>query len=101
MLCHLPYGKTRISVDIPANYTAITVKPNKALAVPGETNEIERALKNPINSRRLSRIAKGGKNAVIIVSDTTRPTPTAKLLPPIISGLKDGGVEDVTIVFGL
>lgn len=98
---HLPYGKTRISVDIPANYTAIAVKPNKALAVHDETKEIERALKNPINSRRLCRIAKGGKNAVIIVSDTTRPTPTARLLPPIISELKEGGIEDVTVVFGL
>ncbi|MDO9097778.1 MAG: nickel-dependent lactate racemase, partial [Candidatus Methanoperedens sp.] len=101
MLYHLPYGKTRISVDIPANYTAISVKPNKALAVPDETKEIERALKNPINSRRLSGIARGGKNAVIIVSDATRPTPTDKLLPPIISELKEGGVEDVTVVFGL
>ncbi|MFA4934347.1 MAG: nickel-dependent lactate racemase [Candidatus Methanoperedens sp.] len=101
MLYHLPYGKTRISIDIPAKYTAISVKPNKALAVHDEIKEIERALKNPINSRRLSRIAKGGKNAVIIVSDTTRPTPTDKLLPPIISELKEGGVEDVTVVFGL
>ncbi len=101
MLYHLPYGETWISVDIPANYTAIAVKPNKALAVPDEIKEIERALKAPINSRRLSRIARGGKNAVIIVSDTTRPTPTARLLPPLISELKEGGVEDVTVVFGL
>lgn len=101
MLFHLPYGKTRISVDIPANYIAVAVKPNKTLEVHDEIKEIERALNNPINSRRLSRIAKGGKNAVIIVSDTTRPTPTAKLLPPIISELKEGGVEDVTVVFGL
>ncbi len=101
MLYHLPYGKTRLSVDIPANYTAIAVKPNKALAVPDEIKEIERALKAPINSRRLSRIAKGGKNAVIIVSDATRPTPTARLLPLIISELNEGGVEDVTVVFGL
>ncbi len=101
MLFHLPYGKTRISVDIPANYTAISVKPNKALAVHDEIKEIERGLKNPINSKQLSRIAKGGKNAVIIVSDTTRPTPTARLLPLIISELKEGGIEDVTVVFGL
>ncbi len=101
MLYHLPYGKNRLSVDIPANYTVSVVKPNKALAVPDEIKELERALKAPINSNRLSRIARGGKNAVIIVSDSTRPTPTARLLPLIISELKEGGVEDVTVVFGL
>lgn len=38
---------------------------------------------------------------MIIVSDTTRPTPTSKFLPPLISELNAGGVEDVTVVFGL
>ncbi len=101
MLYHLPYGKIEISVDIPSNCQVKVIKANNAMAVPDEIKEIERALKNPINSKCLSEIARRGKKAVIIVSDTTRPTPTAKLLPPLMSELKESGVEDITIVFGL
>ncbi len=101
MLYNLPYGKTEISIDIPARYNVRVVKPNNAEAVPDEREEIERALKNPVNSRRLSDIARSGEKAVIIISDTTRPTPTARLLPLLISELRVGGVEDITVVFGL
>jgi len=97
----LPYGKNHVSVDIPEKYRTEVVKPKNAETVADEIKEIERALEAPINSRGLSEIAQRGKSAVIIVSDTTRPTPTAKLLPPLISELKEGGIEDVTVVFGL
>jgi nickel-dependent lactate racemase len=100
VLYHLPYGKSQISLDIPENYQTTVAKPNNAEAVEDEIKEIERALKAPINSKCLSEIARGGK-AVIIVNDATRPTPTSKLLPPLISELKKGGVDDMTIVFGL
>lgn len=83
MLCHLPYGKTKVSVDIPENCRVEVVKPDKAAAVPDETKEIERALEAPVNSRRLSEIASAGERVVIIVSDAARPTPTARLLPPL------------------
>ena len=101
MLYHLPYGKTEVSVDIPSNYRVRVLKPDNTAKVPDETEEVERALKYPVNSRRLSGIAKKGERAVIIVNDATRPTPTSRLLPPLISELKTGGVEDITIIFGL
>ncbi len=101
MLYNLPYGKTQVSVDIHSRHQVKVIKPMDIAAVPDEKKEIEMALKNPIKSRRLSEIAGSGKKAVIIVNDITRPTPTAKLLPPLISELKAGGLEDVTIIFGL
>ncbi len=101
MLYYLPYGKKEVSVNIPAKYSVRILKPDNAPAVPDEINKIERAIKAPIHSKCLSEIARGGKKAVIIVNDITRPTPTDRLVPPLISELKAGGVEDVTIVFGL
>ncbi len=101
MLYHLPFGKTEVSIDIPSKYNVKLIKPNNSESARDEIKEIKRALKAPINSRRLVEIAREGRKAVIIVSDTTRPTPTRKLLPPLISELKAGGIEDVTIVFGL
>ncbi len=101
MLYHLPYGKTEISVEIPEKYNVNIIRPHDTISVPDDKKEIEKALLNPINSRRLSEIATPDKKTVIIVSDTTRPTPTSKLLAPLISELNAGGVEDVTVVFGL
>lgn len=101
MLYKLPFGKTETVVNIPSNYQVRLLRPDNIASVPDGIKEIERALGNPVNSKRLSQIAELGKNAVIIVSDTTRPTPTAKLLPPLISELKAGRVEDITVVFGL
>ena len=101
MLYYLPFGKTEIAVNIPSKYQVRLLKPGNISSVPDGIKEIERALGAPVNSKRLSQIAERGKNAVIIVSDTTRPTPTAKMLPSLISELKAGGVEDITVVFGL
>ncbi len=101
MLYHLPYGNTELSVDIPPEYHVRLLKPNKVPAAGDEDALIKNALLDPVKCRRLSEIAIPGKKAVIIVSDITRPTPTAKILPPLISELEAGGIEDVTVVFGL
>ncbi|GFO97725.1 transcriptional regulator [groundwater metagenome] len=101
MLYHLPYGNTEISIDIPPECRVKVIKPVKVPAVEDGIGLVKKALENPVNSRRLSKIASPGKKAVIIVSDTTRPTPTAKLLPPLISELEKGGIKDITVVFGL
>jgi len=101
VLYHLPYGNTEISIDIPPECSVKVIKPVNVPAAEDEIRLIKKALENPINSMRLSEIADHGKKAVIIVSDATRPTPTAKLLPPLISELEAGGVKDITIIFGL
>ena len=64
---------------------------------------IKKALENPIKSQRLSEIVNPDSRIAIIVSDVTRPTPTAKLLPPLLEELYLGGAKDenITIVFAL
>ena len=101
MLYNLPYGKTEICAEIPENYNVKFIRPNDPVLATDEKKEIYKALLYPVKCKRLSEIATPVKKAVIIVSDTTRPTPTSKLLPPLISELNAGGVEDVTVVFGL
>ena len=98
---NLPYGNTEITVDIPPECSVKVIKPVNVPVAEDEIRLIKKALENPINSMRLSEIADHGKKAVIIASDTTRPTPTAKLLPPLISELEAGGVKDIIIIFGL
>jgi len=44
-----------------------------------------------------------GQQVAVIVSDITRPCPTDRLLPPLLSELQTGGIaeEDIRIVFAL
>lgn len=97
MLIHLPYGRKELTFETP--YPVDIIKPGHYGGSIDGPQEIKRALDHPVNSKRLSEIP--GKNAVIIVNDITRPTPTSIILPPIISELKAGGINDITIVFGL
>jgi nickel-dependent lactate racemase len=101
VLYNLPYGNTEISVEIPSQCSVKLIKQVNVSTAEDEIRLIKKALENPISSMRLSEIADHGKKAVIIVSDTTRPTPTAKLLPPLISELHEGGIKDITVIFGL
>ncbi len=101
MLYHLPYGNSEISIDIPHECDVKLIRPVKLPAAEDGTGLMKKALESPIKSRRLHEIARRGKKAIIIVSDTTRPTPTAKLLPPLVYELKAGGIEDMMVVFGL
>ncbi len=99
-MLRIPYGKGKLCIELPSTCDVNIAVPRE-LRASDEIREIERAIRNPINSMRLSEIAREGENAVIIVNDITRSTPTAKLLPPLISELYANGVKDIVIVFGL
>ena len=65
--------------------------------------ELRAAMQVPIGSPTISGLAKGRKNAVIIVDDTTRPTPAHRILPFILEELNASGIEDddILIVIGI
>ena len=68
-----------------------------------EPDEMRKALVNPIGTQRLSSLAGGKGDVVVVVDDNTRPTPAWQILPYVIEELHAGGVEDhqITILAGL
>jgi len=68
-----------------------------------EEAEVLRSIRNPIGSPPLSAIAKKGQRVVIMASDITRPSPSYKILPPLVAELNACGVpdEDITVMFGM
>ncbi|MCG3196492.1 MAG: Lactate racemase [bacterium] len=98
----IAYGKGFVPVDIPSEnlLKVLRVKPWAALARPRV--EIERALAFPIGSPSLSSLASGRRNAVIVISDITRPVPNSTLLPPILETLETSGIprERILILIG-
>jgi nickel-dependent lactate racemase len=98
----LPYGKTEVCVRIPTRNFLGTIEPKERLGVADSRREIERALSQPIGTKRLNEIAKEGNRVAIVVDDATRATPSHLMASPLLDELNMAGVrdEDITIIFG-
>lgn len=60
---------------------------------------IKNALENPVGGVRLSELARGKKNIVIIASDHTRPVPSKVIMPEMLSEIRRGNPDaDITIL---
>lgn len=96
----LPYGTGEITVRIPGKNYLKTLIPPYRPGVEDETGEILSALQHPIGTPPLREMAKRkrGTRAVIVVNDVTRPTPTYKLLPPLLEELGACGIPDGDIL---
>ncbi|HXZ89486.1 MAG TPA: nickel-dependent lactate racemase, partial [Candidatus Dormibacteraeota bacterium] len=82
---------------------AFFVKRKKLAPLPNVRESVVQALKNPINSIPIDRMAKKGKRVVVVVDDLTRLTPQRKILPTILELLCSNRVEEnnVEIMVGL
>ena len=93
----LPYGTGEISVRIPVKNYLETIIPGFQPGAENERGEILSALHHPIGTPPLREMARKGMKAVIVVNDVTRPTPTYKLLPPLLQELEACGIPDRNI----
>lgn len=98
MKVNLLCGKDTITVDLPESAILIENKPAQALKDP--TAAVAEALSNPIGTKPLQEIAKGRKNACVVISDVTRPVPNTVILPPLLKILEESGIarEKITIL---
>jgi len=98
----LPYGKTEVCVMVPTQNFLGLIEPKEKPGVLDARAEIERALKEPVVSKRLSEIVKPEHKVAIVVDDATRPAPSHLMVPPILDELNMADVknENITIIFG-
>lgn len=95
-----PYGDTEMQISIPPGLEVRFLAPFQAEPAPEPAREIRRALQEPIGSEPLSILAAGKKSAVIVVSDSTRLSPSGLFLPFLLAEVGKGGIkkEDTTVV---
>src|SRR5438128_7238496 len=88
----LDYGRTGLEVELPDDRVVgpLAIRPAEPLADPHEA--VAHALRHPIGSRPLAEIARGRKNACILVCDLTRPVPNRLILPPLLRTLEEQGI---------
>ncbi|MGD0204109.1 MAG: nickel-dependent lactate racemase [Candidatus Bathyarchaeia archaeon] len=98
----LPYGKTDVCVRVPARNLLGTIEPTERQGALDAKAEVERALKEPIGSKRLCEIVKPESKVAIVVDDATRKAPSEVMLLPVLAELNLAGVKDenVMVIFG-
>ncbi len=94
----LDYGRTGLEVDLPDDRVIgpLALRPAVPLADPDAA--VADALANPIGTPPLAQVARGRKNACILVCDITRPVPNRVLLPPLLKTLEEQGIARRDIV---
>lgn len=87
------YKRTTMDLAVPED-TPVLTSNIAALKSSRPGLEIVRdAMENPIGSPRLSQLAKGKKDCVIIISDHTRPVPSRDILPVMVEELRKGSPD--------
>jgi nickel-dependent lactate racemase len=96
----LDYGRTGLDVTLPDDRVIGPLALRPAAPVPDPVAVISASLHNPIGTRPLAEIARGRKNACILVCDITRPVPNKLILPPVLKTLEAAGLacRDILIL---
>ncbi len=101
MRIQLKYGEDGLDLEVPEtpNFAGV-LYPQEALPLPDPVSTLKESLARPIDSGPLVEVARGRRNAVIVISDITRPVPNTLLLPEIIAALETAGIpaEQISIL---
>ena len=98
MKIHLPYGKTTIPMEISQKRVVESGIHRMPVRKSGWELVCE-AMDNPIGSPKLSQLAQGKRNAVVIISDHTRPVPSRDIIPQMLAQLRQGNPQiDITLL---
>lgn len=96
----LRFGRQGLRVCLPEQNVRHVLRMNPLPVLADPKRAVEAALKQPVGTPSLAEIAVGRKDAVIVVSDITRPVPNAVILPPLLETLAQAGLppKRVTIL---
>lgn len=85
-----PYGKETITHEFSDSELRGVLVSELHSYVPEESGIplIKKAMASPIGSPKLSELARGKKNIVIIASDHTRPVPSKIIIPPMLEEIR-------------
>ena len=96
----LDYGRTGLEVNLPDDRLVGPLAIRPAAPLPDPERAIAEALTKPIGSKPLAEVARGRRNACVLVCDITRPVPNRLILPPLLRTLEEQGIarKDILIL---
>jgi len=98
MQVSLAYGRGRIAIDVPDD--AVVITPQELPGLPDEHAAFEAAVRDPIGTAPLRDFVAADDRIAIVIADITRPSPSERLVPWIMSELAHVPPQNVVIVNG-
>ena len=98
---HFDYGTEKIRYEFPNERLLgkLTSEMHHYHPQDTEWNLVKHSLEHPIATPKLSVMAQGKQNVVVIDSDHTRPVPSKIIIPQILEEIRKGNPEaDITIL---
>jgi nickel-dependent lactate racemase len=97
----IPWGSDSVELKLPPNWKLTGIlEPAGIPPAVSVQQEILRSLHQPIGSAPLAELALGKKRVVIVIDDSSRPTPVSSIFPAILDEICRAGVRksDVKLV---
>jgi nickel-dependent lactate racemase len=100
MRVKLEYGRQGLYAELPAERIVRTLAYKDAPPLADPQASLRQMLSQPIGTPPLATIAKGRKDACIVICDITRPVPNEMILRPVLETLEGAGIprEKITIL---
>lgn len=93
------YGRKPLSLSFPANWKILICEMEGDSRVPLTTSKIKEKINSPIGTKNIEELAKGKKEAAIVVDDITRPTEAVLIIQNVLESLYKAGIKDDSIRF--
>lgn len=92
MQVRLEYGRSGIDVALPDEAVVGVLAYKDAVPLADPSASLREALERPTGTQSLAQLARGRKDACIVICDITRPVPNELILQPILKTLEETGI---------
>lgn len=97
----LAYGRTGLTVALPAEAQSTILSPRFVPGLKDETAAMRAALRSPIASPPLRKLISPQKTVAIVFSDLTRPQPRERMLPVLLEELSNVPDDRIVLINGV
>jgi nickel-dependent lactate racemase len=94
----LDYGRVGLKIELPAERVVGPLEIRAVAPLPDTESVVIQKLRNPTGTRPLLELARGRKNACILICDITRPVPNALILRPVLKTLHEAGLKKADVL---
>ena len=100
MRVKLEYGRCGLDVELPDERVVRTLAYKDAAPLDDPAAAVAECLANPTGTPPLAELARGRRDACVVISDITRPVPNELLLRPMLATLEASGIprQRITIL---
>jgi len=97
MNIRLDYGRDGLPLRLGDDLDISLVEPRKGAPLSDPAGAVLSAVRAPIGRQPLGEIARGRRNACVVISDKTRPVPYRTVLPVLLRELEAAGLASAAV----